>query len=301
MNIVFAGNPEPAVKTLIALRQHHTVVAVITSIEKPQGRGNKISKSPVAMYALEQGLPLIETVNINADDRIAALNFDMGVVVAFGQLIGPGLLKRSPWMNVHYSLLPRWRGASPVQHALLYGDDITGVTTFFLESELDAGPIIAQATYVPQPHETTSTLLNALTDVGADVAIQSLRIIEQGVVEAKMQSGEITYAPKLVQEDCRVDWKQSAIAIERRVRALYEKPTAFTTLNKKRVQLGPLEISTISSEASPGVVFGHDRDVFVSTGSVPVRLGMLKPEGKSWMHASDWWRGIQQKDRVEFE
>ncbi len=300
MNIVFAGNPEPAVKTLMALQKHHHIVAVITSPEKPKGRGHKTTKSPVALYAIEQGLNLIETPNINSDDRIQALQFDIGVVVAFGQLIGSALLDQSPWVNVHYSLLPRWRGASPVQHALLYGDDITGVTTFFLEAELDAGPIIAQATYVPGPDETTSTLLNELTSLGSDLAIQSLGIIEQGVVEAKLQSGEIAYAPKLSHDDRRIEWGQSAIAIERRVRALFEKPTAFTTFNTKRIQLGPLEIGNISSDSIPGVVFEKNNDVFVTTGSVPVRLGVLKPEGKAWMQAIDWWRGIQQKDHVEF-
>lgn len=300
MNIVFAGNPEPAVETLIALRKQHNVVAVITSIEKPKGRGHAITKSPVALYAIEQGLKLIETRNINNDEQVAALEFDLGVVVAFGQLIGSALLTRTPWINVHYSLLPRWRGASPVQHALLYGDDITGVTTFFLESELDAGPVIAQATYVPRPVETTSTLLNELTSLGSDLVLQSLGIIEKGVVEAKDQSGEITYAPKLTQDDCRIEWGQSAIAIDRRVRALFEKPTAFTTVKTKRVKLGPLEISDISSDYTPGVVFEQKNEVFVATGSVPVRLGMLKPEGKSWMQAIDWWRGIQQKDHVKF-
>lgn len=300
MNIVFAGNPEPAVETLMALQKHHHIVAVITSLEKPQGRGHKTAKSPVAMYAIDQGFTLIETQNINKDERISALQFDLGVIVAFGQLIGPELLRQSQWMNVHYSLLPRWRGASPVQHAVLYGDDITGVTTFFLEAELDAGPIIAQATHALDSNETHATLMKSLTTLGADLTIQSLAIIEQGVVDPKPQSGEITYAPKLSQVDCRIDWTQSAIAIERRVRALYEKPAAHTTCATKRIQLGPLVMSNIPSNQVPGTVFEQNKELFVTTGSNLVRLGNIKPEGKSWMQAIEWWRGIQDKENVKF-
>lgn len=301
MRIVFAGNPEPAVQTLIALRQEHSVEAVITSIPKPQGRNHTSIHSAVATYALEHGIPLIETSNINTDERLKHLNYDIGVVVAFGQLIGANLLARSPWVNVHYSLLPRWRGASPVQYALMYGDDITGVTTFFLETQLDAGPIIAQATYMPRPEETGTSLLKELTKMGSTLAVQSLRIIENSSINAKSQTDEITYAPKITAEDCRIDWTQSAIAIDRKVRALFDRPTAFTTLRTKRIQLGPTEISAVASDGQPGSLVEKEKSIYVCTGSVDLCLGKVKPEGKNWMDARDWWRGLHDNENLVFE
>jgi len=300
VRIVFAGNPEPAVTTLAALKENHTIVAVVTSEQKPQGRGRKQNKSPVAQYALEHMLPLIETPNINKDARLEQLEYDVGVVVAFGQMIGKTLLAKTRWMNVHYSLLPRWRGASPVQHALMYGDDVTGVTTFFLESELDAGPILAQATYVPSVQETGTSLMRELTDIGADLALQSLQVMEQGIASATGQAQEITYAPKLTQDDCRIEWSQSAVAIERRVRALFEKPTAFTTFRSKRLQLGPIVLAAESIEGQAGSIVELDDEIYVCTGSAPLRLGIVKPEGKSWMQAIAWWRGVQNKQNERF-
>lgn len=301
MKIVFAGNPEPAVQTLIALQQEHTVEAVVSSVPKPQGRKHTAIRSAVATYALENGIPLIETSNINTDERFEQLKYDIGVVVAFGQLIGSKLLARTPWVNVHYSLLPRWRGASPVAHALMYGDDITGVTTFFLESQLDAGPIIAQATYMPGPKETGTTLLKELSKIGATLAVQSLRIIEDTSLVAKPQTNEITYAPKITTGDCRIDWKQSALAIDRKVRALLDKPTAFTTLENKRIQLGQIEVSTSTSDGLPGSLVEREKSIYVLTGSVDIRLGKVKPEGKTWMDAQEWWRGLRDKDNLVFE
>lgn len=301
MRIVFAGNPQPAVETLATLHREHEIIAVITSPEKPQGRGHKAHKSAVAKYAIENSLPLIETQNINADEQIKKLQFDLGVVVAFGQLIGTELLDCNPWLNVHYSLLPRWRGASPVQHSLLYGDDVTGVTTFFLERDLDSGPIIAQATYVPREDETGSSLMDVLSEVGATLASKSLRIIEEGIVEPRAQVGETTYAPKITNDDLRINWSKSAIEIERKTRAFYEKPGAFTTFRSKRIQIGPTAFESPENSHVPGTIFEVNKKIFVATGSTPVQLNMVKPEGKNWMDAASWVRGIHNRESMVFE
>lgn len=301
MRIVFAGNPEPAVLTLQELQKHHTIVAVITSPARAQGRGQKVAHSKVAEFALQQKLPLIETANINTDERVEALEYDLGVVVAFGQRIGERLLGKTKWMNVHYSLLPRWRGAAPVQYALMYGDDVTGVSTFFLEKELDAGPLIAQATYTPTVDETATTLLHELSHIGASLASHSLEIIEQEVVNTRAQeSAEITYAPKIEPADLVLQWNQSAIALERKVRALLDKPLAFTTFRGKRIQIGRLRISDQVLDAAPGTLISEGEDLYVATGSVLVQLTTVKPEGKSWMDASAWWRGIQDRENANF-
>lgn len=301
MRIVFAGNPQPAVETLAILRTEHDILAVITSPEKRQGRGHKEHKSPVARFAIENSLPLIETHDINTEETLKNLDFDLGVVVAFGQLIRGELLERNPWLNVHYSLLPRWRGASPVQHSLLYGDDVTGVTTFFLERDLDSGPIIAQATYVPRSNETGSSLMNVLSEIGATLALKSLNIIEEGIAEPRAQVGEITYAPKITSDDVRINWSQSAIEIDRKVRAFFEKPGAFTIFRSKRIHLGPLAFERAEDSHEPGTIFEVNKEVFVATGSTPVRLTLVKPEGKYWMDAASWLRGIHNRESMVFE
>ena len=301
MRIVFAGNPQPAVETLATLHTAHDIVAVITSPEKPQGRGQKEHKSPVAKYAIENSLPLIETHNINTEETLRNLDFDLGVVVAFGQLIRGELLERRPWLNVHYSLLPRWRGASPVQHSLLYGDDVTGVTTFFLEPDLDSGPIIAQATFVPGKNETGSSLMDVLSEVGATLALKSLSIIEEGIAEPRAQVGEITYAPKITNDDLRINWSHSAIEIDRKIRAFFEKPGAFAIFRSKRIHLGPVDFENADDTYEPGTIFEVNKEVFVATGSIPLRLSLLKPEGKHWMDAASWLRGIHNRESMVFE
>jgi methionyl-tRNA formyltransferase len=300
MRVVFAGTPEPALPALDALaRSRHELVGVVTRPDAPAGRGRRLVASPVAERAEELGVPVLRPAHPREaafQEELRELAPDCCPVVAYGALLPQSALDIPPhgWVNLHFSLLPAWRGAAPVQHALLAGDQITGATTFRIVKELDAGPTYGVMTEVVRPTDTAGDLLRRLADGGADLLVRTLDGIEDGSVEAREQPDEgVSLAPKLNVEDAHVVWARSAAAVDRLVRACTPAPGAWTTFAEERLKLGPVRLEPDRPAAAPGEVEVTKDAVYVGTGSHPVRLGVVQPTGRRRMAAADWARGVR--------
>jgi methionyl-tRNA formyltransferase len=309
VRLVFAGTPEAAVTSLRALlASRHTVTAVVTRPDAPTGRGRKVEPSPVAVAALEAGLEVLTPARPREPEFLARLRElapDCCPVTAYGALLPQEALDipRFGWVNLHFSLLPAWRGAAPVQHALLHGDDITGATTFRLVKEMDAGPVFGMVTEPIYPNDTSGTLLSRIADSGASLLVATLDGIEDGTLRAEPQPAEgVSFAPKLTAAGARVDWKLPAHLIDRMIRACTPDPGAWTELAGARVKLWPL--ASLLSQAShatsadlpelaPGELHMTRGAVYAGTGSGPVLLGDVQPPGKRQMPAADWARGLR--------
>ncbi|MGE5291067.1 MAG: methionyl-tRNA formyltransferase [Micromonosporaceae bacterium] len=316
MRLVFAGTPQAAVPALEALlASRHEVAAVLTRPDAPAGRGHRggshagrsVKPSPVAARAEEAGLEVLTPAKVRDPaflDRLRQISPDCCPVTAYGALLPRVALDipRHGWVNLHFSLLPAWRGAAPVQHAILHGDDITGATTFRLVDELDAGPVFGAVTEAIRPSDTTGDLLERLAVSGARLLVETLDGIESGQLEARPQPGDgVSFAPKITPADARIVWTRNAHAVDRLVRACTPDPGAWTLFRDMRVKLGPVTVLSegpASGEhaAGPGELHaGRDR-VLVGTGSHPVVLGEVQPQGKRAMHATEWVRGLRLRD-----
>jgi methionyl-tRNA formyltransferase len=302
MRLVFAGTPDPAVAALEALlASRHEVVAVITRPDAPAGRGRHLEASPVARLAGAAGLEVLKPVKARDPeflDRLRAIGPDCCPVTAYGALL-PQVALDIPvhgWVNLHFSVLPAWRGAAPVQHALLHGDDVTGATTFRIVKELDAGPVFGVLTEPVGPRDTAGDLLARLAGSGARLLVDTLDGIESGEVRAVPQPEEgVSYAPKINPEDARVDWGLPAVAIDRLIRGCTPEPGAWTELGGARLKLGPVEFAPPGAPPlAPGELLISRRSVLAGTGTEPVRLGTVQPPGKRPMAAADWGRGLHQ-------
>jgi len=306
MRLVFAGTPEAAVPALdLLLASKHEVAAVLTRPDAPAGRGRHVESSPVARRAAEAGVEVLTPARVRDPqflDRLSQLAPDCVPLVAYGALIPQAALDVPPhgWVNLHFSVLPAWRGAAPVQHAILHGDDVTGATTFRLVAELDAGPVFGVLTEPVKPTDTSGDLLDRLAHSGAHLLLATLDGIESGTLEAVPQPSEgVSFAPKITPADARVDWKLPAHVVDRLIRACTPEPGAWTEHDGVRLKLGPLspgERGTAPEtvpDLAPGEVLAGRHDVFVGTGSRPVRLGYVQAPGKRRMMASDWARGLR--------
>src|SRR4051794_2181383 len=306
MRVVFAGTPSVAVPSLHAILDsgRHDVVAVVTRPDKPAGRGRELRSSPVKDVAASRGIPVLQPRRPGDDDfleQLRALAPDCCPVVAYGALLPPSALAvpTHGWVNLHFSLLPAWRGAAPVQHSLLAGDDVTGASTFLIEEGLDTGPVFGMFTTTIGPHETSGELLGRLAVDGAGLLLATLDGIADGSLVPQPQSeAGASYASKLSVDDARIDWAAPAMRIDRLVRACTPEPGAWTTLRGRRVKLGPVLVMTADATdaplAAPGSISCPSGDeVLVATGSTWVRLGEVRPEGKPVMSASAWMRGLR--------
>jgi methionyl-tRNA formyltransferase len=313
MRVVFAGTPRVAVPTLDALlRSAHEVAAVVTRPDAPAGRGLHLAPSPVAERAAEAGLEVLKPARPRDPDfldRLRAIGPDCCPVTAYGALIPQAALDipANGWVNLHFSVLPAWRGAAPVQHAILHGDDITGATTFRLVAELDAGPVFGVVTEPIGPRDTAGDLLARLARSGAELLVATLDGIESGQLEARPQPSEgVSHAPKITAEDARVRWDQPAIAVDRQIRACTPVPGAWTMLGRARLKLWPLAKAVSDLAAFPGDADGPPdaepldpgelrvcrSGVLVGTATGPVELGDVQPDGKRRMSAAAWARGL---------
>jgi methionyl-tRNA formyltransferase len=224
--------------------------------------------------------------------------------VAFGGLITPALLDvpKFGWVNLHFSLLPRWRGAAPVQHAIWNGDDVTGATTFVLEQGLDTGPILGQVIEEIDPRDTSGALLDRLSALGAQLLLDTLDSLENGSARAVAQIDHgVTAAPKITVADAQIHWRNDAESIDRQIRACTPHPGAWTSWGDQRIKIGPVSVSAQLVEVSlgaPGSAALIDHHVVVSTGGIPVQLGLVQPPGKKLMPAIDWWRGLRSEDVI---
>jgi len=296
---VFAGTPDVAAVALRALLDsRHEPVAVLTRPDARAGRGKELAASPVAVLAREAGLELLQptsTRDAALAERLAALAPDCAPIVAYGGLIPAGLLDvpRLGWVNLHFSLLPAWRGAAPVQHAVWHGDDVTGATTFRLDEGMDTGPVFGTVTEAVRPDDTSGDLLARLAVTGAGLLIATLDALEEGAVQAVAQSGEPSLAPKLGVDDARIRWDHPAVGVDRLVRACTPAPGAWTMVGDDRLRVQPVRIVADGPQLAPGQIEASRDEVLVGTASAPVRLGLVQPAGKRPMPAADWVRGAR--------
>jgi methionyl-tRNA formyltransferase len=302
MRLVFAGTPAAAVPSLDALlASGHEVAAVVTRPDAPAGRGLHVALSPVAERAAAAGLEVLKPARPRDPEFLARLRQiapDCCPVTAYGALIPQQALDipGHGWVNLHFSLLPAWRGAAPVQHALLHGDDITGATTFRIVAALDAGPVYGVVTEPVRPSDTAGDLLSRLAESGARLLVATIDGIESGELTARPQPDEgISLAPKITPDDARVRWDEPAAAVSRRVRACTPAPGAWTVLHGARVKLWPFAgvADDPGVRPGPGQLRVLGREVLVGTGTQPVRLGDVQPPGKRRMPAADWARGLR--------
>ena len=304
MRVVFAGTPEVALPALEAVAaSRHELVGVVTRPDAPSGRGRKLVASPVAQRAEELGVPVLKPEHPRDPDfqaALAELRPDACPVVAYGALLPQSALDLAPhgWINLHFSVLPSWRGAAPVQHALWAGDEVTGATTFRIVKALDAGPVFGVMTERVRPDDTAGDLLERLAEGGAGLLVQTLDGIEDGTLEAREQPEDgVSYAPKILVDDARIDWTDPAVAIDRQVRACTPAPGAWSTFGGERIKIGPVA-PVDRPPLEPGVLEVTKNAVLVGTGTAPVQLGEVKANGRKQMGAADWARGVRLESGV---
>jgi methionyl-tRNA formyltransferase len=298
VRVVFAGTPQVAVPALDAVAaSDHELVGVLTRPDAPAGRGRRLLPSPVAQRAEELGVAVLKPEHPRDPDfqeRLRALAPDCCAVVAYGALLPQSALDipAHGWVNLHFSVLPAWRGAAPVQHALWNGDEVTGATTFRIVKELDAGPTFGVMTERIRPRDTAGELLERLAEGGAGLLVVTLDGIADGSLEARPQQAEgVSLAPKIEVADAEVDWSRPALAVDHQVRACTPAPGPWTTYDGERLKLGPV---VPTGETLPaGVLEVRKHEVLVGTGTTAVRLGEVQAVGKRAMPAADWARGVR--------
>lgn len=301
MRVVFAGTPEVALPALDAIADsRHELVGVVTRPDAPAGRGRKLVASPVAVRAEELGVPVLKPEHPRDpefQEALRALRPDCCPVVAYGALLPQSALDIPPhgWVNLHFSCLPAWRGAAPVQHSIWAGDEVTGATTFRIVKAMDAGPTFGVMTERIREDDTAGDLLTRLAEGGAGLLVTTLDGIEDGVLVPREQPEEgVSMAPKILVEDAQVDWTEPAQAVDRRIRACTPFPGAWSTFEGERIKIGPVTMA--ASNLEPGEIAVGKNHVLVGTGTSAVRLGEVKAFGKKQMAAADWARGVRLED-----
>lgn len=309
MRVVFAGTPEPALPSLRRLLEssRHDVIAVLTRPDAAAGRRGRSAPSPVAQLALEHNIPLLRPARPNSSEfvaELAELAPDCCAVVAYGALLGDELLAvpANGWINLHFSLLPAWRGAAPVQASIAAGDSVTGATTFQIERSLDSGPVYGVVTETIRPTDTAGDLLGRLSVSGAALLESTLDGIADGILTAVPQPADgVTVAPKITVDEARIRWDLPAHVVERRIRSVTPQPGAWTMIGDLRVKVGPVTVEADSQEVlEPGQIRAARDGVRVGTGSQPILLDRIQPPGKKPMDAGDWARGarLSESDRA---
>jgi methionyl-tRNA formyltransferase len=333
VRVVFAGTPDVAVPSLDALlSSSHDVVAVVTRPDAPSGRGRSVVASPVKERALALGLEVL-TPDRPGDPHFQARLRELAPqacpMVAYGALIPSSTLAipAEGWINLHFSLLPAWRGAAPVQHAIMAGDEVTGATTFLVEQGLDTGPTFGVMTEAIKPDDTSGTLLRRLAEAGAGLLVATLDALEAGELHGVVQPAEgVSLAPKISVGDARIRWGAPALAVDRHIRGCTPAPGAWTTFRGERVKIHPVSPAPDASAAdgadpltrgattpdavapqvaapdvlAPGEIAPTKRAVRVGTASGAVLLGEVQPQGKRAMGAADWARGVRIESGEKF-
>ncbi|MEV7671280.1 methionyl-tRNA formyltransferase [Streptomyces sp. NPDC000963] len=301
MKLVFAGTPEVAVPALDALiaSGRHEVAAVVTRPDAPAGRGRRLVASPVAQRAEEAGIEVLKPARPRDEDFLARLREiapDCCPVVAYGALLPKAALDvpARGWVNLHFSLLPAWRGAAPVQHALMAGDQVTGASTFLIEEGLDSGPVYGVVTEDVRPTDTSGDLLTRLAFAGAGLLAATMDGIEDGTLQAVPQPVEgVTLAPKIRVEDAHVDFAAPALRVDRVVRGCTPAPGAWTVFRGERLKLIQVTPLPDRTDLAPGELVVGKNNVYAGTGSYAVELLWVQPQGKKPMKAADWARGVR--------
>jgi methionyl-tRNA formyltransferase len=296
VRIVFAGTPDVAVPSLTALlASRHEVLAVLTRPDAPSGRGKKLTASPVATRAEAAGIEVLKPKRPKDEDFVARLTElapDCCPVVAYGALLPQRVLDipAHGWVNLHFSLLPAWRGAAPVQRAILAGDQVTGATTFRIVLELDAGPTYAAVTEPIRPDDTSGDLLHRLSLSGATLLVETLDAIEAGAEPQPQPDAEVSYASKINVEDAMINWARPADELDRLIRGSAPAPGAWTTFRGERFKINSARIA--ANNLPPGALEITKKSVQVGTATRALELGQVQAQGKKPMPAADWARGV---------
>lgn len=315
MRLLFAGTPEPAVVALQKLLESdHEIVAVLTRPDAPKGRGRSLHPSPVAALAAEHGIEVLKpsTLKAGTEDgdafraRLSELNVDCAPVVAYGNLLPQDVLDMVPhgFVNLHFSLLPAWRGAAPVQAAIAAGDEQTGATTFRIDAGLDTGDILGVIKDQISDTDTADDLLTRLAYSGADLLVETMDGLAAGTVTPQPQKGEATHAAKILVADAEVDFTEKAEVLSRKLRAVTPAPGGWAMMGDQRFKLKPVTVlpadQVESIELEPGELLIEKKRVLVGTGSSPVQLSMIQAPGKKMMQATDWARGQKDVEGLRF-
>jgi methionyl-tRNA formyltransferase len=308
MRIVFAGTPAVTLPSLAAIAASgHELIAVVTRPDAPAGRGRQLTRSAAGAWADERGIEVLTPQRPREpefQERLRELAPDVVPVVAYGALVPPAALEipKHGWVNLHFSLLPAWRGAAPVQHAVLHGDEVTGASVFELEAGMDTGPVYGTLTEQIRPTDTSGDLLERLATEGAGLLVAVLDAIEAGTARAHPQPADgVSLAPKLSVDDARVRWGDPAFAVDRRIRACTPAPGAWTTLRDDRLKLGPVRPVANAAALEPGELLVERTQVLAGTATTPVILGEVRAAGKKPMSASDWARGLRIRPGEKFQ
>lgn len=302
------GTPAFAVPSLRALAATTTLVGVVSQPDRPRGRGLTSQHSPVSAAANELGVPLFRPASVRTADTLAALAAwqpDILVVAAYGKILPPALLALPTLapINVHASLLPRYRGAAPIAASILAGDAATGVTIMLMSAALDAGDMLWQRTLPISAEDTTESLTTALAELGATALTEALGALREAGLQAEPQDvGRVTYAPRLAKDDGRVDWQREAAAIERMVRAFTPWPSAFTTLGGRTVKILAARVaSDARAEGPPGTIAVHGGGLLVATGGGVLEVVTVQADGKKAMPAAAFAAGARLGSGARFE
>ncbi|WP_305786661.1 methionyl-tRNA formyltransferase [Symbioplanes lichenis] len=308
MRLIFAGTPEVTLPSLDAIAaSSHELVAVVTRPDAPAGRGRRLVRSPAGAWADERGIEVLTPAKPREpefQERLRQLAPDCVPVVAYGALVPPSALEipKHGWVNLHFSLLPAWRGAAPVQHAVLHGDEVTGASVFELEAGMDTGPVYGTLTESIRPADTSGDLLGRLATEGAGLLVAVLDAIEAGTARAHPQPADgVSLAPKITVEDAKVRWSDPAFAVDRRIRACTPAPGAWTTFRGERVKLGPVHPVANATPLAPGELLAERTQVLAGTATTPVVLGEVRAAGKKAMSAVDWARGLRLNPQERFQ
>lgn len=303
MRLVFAGTPAAAVPTLRRLATSHEIAAVVTRPDAPLGRKRVLTPSPVAQAAAELGLPVIKAARLDdaATAQITALQVDLGVIVAYGGLVREPLLSAptSGWINLHFSLLPAWRGAAPVQRALIAGDRVLGASVFQLVAELDAGDVFAAQEIDVPATATAGEALEILAQQGAELTAEVVAGIEAGTAEAVAQAGEPSFAAKLTLADGLLEWNQPIETVFARFRGVTPEPGAHTTVAGLPFKVLDAVPASDAEPLEPGRFRGTKSALHIGTATTPLAVTRVQPAGKGAMSAVDWWRGQRGGDELQ--
>jgi len=302
VQIAVAATPEVAIPTLeLLLKSGKNLVAVITQPDRPAGRGLTLKETPVALWAKEREIPVYKP---NSQDELSEIvkSFDLVITIGFGMIIREEILAKPKFgfINLHFSLLPRWRGAAPVQRAIEAGDAITGVTVFQLDRGMDTGPIYRQVTVDLEKGATSESLLSELAELGAQPVIETINAITAGEQPRIQESGGATRANKLSKEEGRIDWSLPVDVVDRKIRAFYPNPGSWTTFRGTIVKIEKVSIYT-DQPGTPGALSAINRELVVSCGEGSLKVTLLQPSGKPVMAGSAWLNGAQLREKERFE
>jgi len=288
--------------SLLTSSNEHELIGLITNPDKATGRGMNIVPNELASWAVSNGINVLKPDSRDSlKNLIKTLNPEIVITIAYGQLIPEELLNlpKHGWLNVHFSSLPRWRGAAPVQWAILSGDTESGVTIFKLDKGMDTGPVYLSKSVSIDPEETTELLLTRLSHIGADLAIQSLAVIQSGSEPVAQLSSGVTLAPKITKNDGKINWHENTSEIFNRFRALSGNPGTWTLLGELRIKIDSLEISNRTEKLPPSEVLIADEHLLIGASNGVIEIKTLTPAGRSQMSAAEFIRGLPNKSGLQ--